>query len=129
MKQTLTSRLAVVATALASLTALAASANADPAANALADPAAVDLSVVYVGSGDRAADFDAFLSARFTDVTVLNAGDVRGPELGGAADGDVLVVDANLVGALPAGFDHPMVVVSGPGVQTAESIGAKLDWL
>lgn len=93
----------------------------------------IALTVEYVGApdSDRGRAFAALLGEHFAEIQVTPARDIDSPEAAAAAfdDADVVVVDAGLVGRLPDGYSKPMVVISGYGVHTAESIGAKLDWL
>ena len=95
--------------------------------------APLPLTVEYVGnpSSARGRDFAAFLRTEFQTVDVTDARSLKTPEDAAAAfeGADVLVIDTNLAGRLPAAYGMPMVVLSGPGVQTAEGLGAKLDWL
>lgn len=98
---------------------------------AAAEPIA--LTVEYVGSPDtdRGRAFTALLREHFAEVQATEAGAIHSPAAAADAfdDADVVVIDANLVGRLPDGYPKPLVVISGAGVHTAESIGAKLDWL
>lgn len=93
----------------------------------------IDLTVEYVGApdSDRGRAFAALLGEHFSEVRMTAARDIDSPEAAAAAfdDADVVIVDSGLVGRLPDGYSKPMVVISGYGVHTAESIGAKLDWL
>lgn len=93
----------------------------------------ITLAVEYVGAPDstRGKSFVEFLEANFTKVHATDRANLRTAEdsVAAFASADVLVVDTNLSGVLPPAFSKPMVVLSGRGVQTAESLGAKLDWL
>ena len=40
-----------------------------------------------------------------------------------------IALNGEYIGKLPAAYSKPMVVISGPGVRTAEGLGGKLDWL
>lgn len=93
----------------------------------------IALAVAYVGQPDseRGKDFVAFLGQQFTTVLPVPARALEGPAFAAQAllGAQVVVVDANLAGVLPDGYSKPLVLLSGPGVQTAEGLGAKLDWL
>lgn len=93
----------------------------------------LDLAVEYVGAPDsaRGKSFVQFLRANFEKVHATNRASLRSAEdsVNAFKNADVLVVDTNLSGLLPPAYSKPMVVLSGRGVQTAESLGAKLDWL
>lgn len=104
-----------------------------PAATQSATPEKLALHVGYVGRPEsaRGRSFVEFLRAEFATVTATPAARLSpdAAELKALAKAQVLVVDADLAGKLPAAYPQPMVVLSGPGVRTAESLGAKLDWL
>ena len=93
----------------------------------------IPLKVQYVGKPDseRGRAFTAFLEANFAECHATDRGSLKSPEDSVKAfeQADVVVVDTRLEGVLPAGYSKPMVLLSGPGVKTAVSQGAKLDWL
>jgi hypothetical protein len=93
----------------------------------------LDLSAAFVGDVDaaRGKEFLELLGANLREVKGLRRSDLKTPEVAVAALAamDVVVVDQDLTGLLPAGYAKPMLLISGPGVKTAESLGAKLDWL
>ncbi len=93
----------------------------------------IDLIVEFVGGRDasRSADFQAFLEANFTGVQMTSGAALRSGKVPVSAldDADVVIIDTNLVGVLPAGFSKPLVAIGGSGVHTMEGIGAKADWL
>ena len=96
-------------------------------------PERLPVAVHYAGDpqSERGRAFVAFLGEQFATVGTSSRKQLKTAEAAAArfADADVLVVDTDLTGRLPRGYDKPMVVVSGPGQRTAESLGARLDWL
>ena len=98
-----------------------------------ARPTKIPLTVEYVGKADseRGRSFLELLGRHFETVDSTNVRSLRSAEDAESAfaNADVLLIDGNLAGKLPRGYAKPMVVVSGMGVKTAESLGAKLDWL
>jgi len=96
-------------------------------------PDKLPLAVQYVGrhQTERGKAFVSFLNEQFATVFATAPKDVATAAAAqrAFADADVLLVDSNLAGRLPAGYAKPMVVVSGQGQRTAESLGARLDWL
>ncbi len=93
----------------------------------------IAVKVRYVGDlgYPRGREFVELLERHFETVAATDETAIESPAVAEKlfADAEVLVVDADLTGLLPPAYGKPMVVISGPGVKTAESLGAKLDWL